>query len=320
MFRYLLAAVAVVPLALPLYAQASCGSAFCTVNTDWDAQSPTAGPGTRVDLRYEYIKQDQPRHHTKDVDVGELPRHHDEVETINHNIVATVDHTFDENWGASIALPFVKRDHEHIHNHHGSQIFDSWDFSKLGDMQVLGRYKFSLEQDDPAIIPGFGLNFGLELPTGEFHVKNDDGELAERSLQPGSGTVDLLLGAFYQQTLLDWDSSWFVQGQFQQPLHQREDYEPGWEFSVDVGYRYNATEDLGLLLQLNTAVKGRDHGDQAEPEDTGSALVAISPGISYSILDGVQVYGLVQQPVYEWVRGVQLTADWSTVVGVTTRF
>ena len=43
----------------------------------------------------------------------------------------------------------------------------------------------------------FGLSFGLKLPTGEFDVRNAMGALAERSLQPGTGTTDLLLGAFY---------------------------------------------------------------------------------------------------------------------------
>src|SRR3546814_1083114 len=63
-------------------------------------------------------------------------------------------------------------------------------------------------QADPKDIRGFGLNFGLKLPTGSFRVKNDEGAVAERSLQPGTGTVDGLLGAYYQQALPDDRSSW----------------------------------------------------------------------------------------------------------------
>ena len=40
---------------------ASCGSAFCLVNTNWGAQGVWTEPGWRADLRYEYINQDQPR-------------------------------------------------------------------------------------------------------------------------------------------------------------------------------------------------------------------------------------------------------------------
>src|SRR3954452_16982698 len=78
---------------------ASCGSAFCTVNTNWNAQLPFTESGTRVDLRFEYIEQNQPRSGARDVAVGEVPRHHDEVRTINRNGVLTIDHNFDANWG-----------------------------------------------------------------------------------------------------------------------------------------------------------------------------------------------------------------------------
>ena len=48
-------------LLFPLAAAASCGSAFCTINTDWDTQAPWQDDATRLDLRAEYIRQDQLR-------------------------------------------------------------------------------------------------------------------------------------------------------------------------------------------------------------------------------------------------------------------
>ena len=58
----------------------------------------------------------------------------------------------------------------------------------------------------------------------------------------------------------------------------------------------------------------------AEPDDTGGVFAHVSPGASYALSKGVQVYGFVQQPLYQYVNGVQLTARWSAVVGITTRF
>ena len=74
----------------------SCGSAFCTVNTNLLPQIPLTEPGTRLDLRFEYIDQNQPRHGNRNVAVGEIPRHHDEVQTINRNTFLTLGHNFDE--------------------------------------------------------------------------------------------------------------------------------------------------------------------------------------------------------------------------------
>ena len=73
---------------LPVAASASCGSAFCTINTSWDAHGAWLEPGARLDLRYESIRQDQPRSGKTDVGVGQVPRHHDEVLTVNRNLLA----------------------------------------------------------------------------------------------------------------------------------------------------------------------------------------------------------------------------------------
>src|SRR4051812_23900850 len=87
----LLAASFAVLLIGPSIAHAGCGSAFCSLNTNWSNQGAWTEPGGRLDLRFEYIDLDQPRTGTHDVGVGEIPRDHDEVRTINRNFVPTYD-------------------------------------------------------------------------------------------------------------------------------------------------------------------------------------------------------------------------------------
>src|SRR5438045_2605341 len=107
-------------------AAASCGSAFCMVNTNWNAQGAWIEPGARLDLRYEYIDQDQPRAGRRAVGVGEIPQHHDEIRTINRNWLGTFDYTFNDKWGVSATLPFGGRDHSHIHHHGGQDLMETW--------------------------------------------------------------------------------------------------------------------------------------------------------------------------------------------------
>jgi hypothetical protein len=38
------------------------------------------------------------------------------------------------------------------------------------------------------------------------------------------------------------------------------------------------------------------------------------------IARNLQLYGFVQLPLYQYVNGVQLTADWAAVVGISSRF
>jgi len=301
-------------------AHASCGSAFCMVNTGWSAQGAWTEPGTRFDLRYEYINQDQPMAGTKKVSVGQIPQHHDEVFTKNQNLLASLDHTFGGgNWGVNVLLPVVDRQHEHIHNHMGAQLVETWDFTALGDVRVLGRYQFNPRQSGDRH-DVWGLNFGLKLPTGKFDEANAEGDVAERSLQPGSGTTDALLGAYFSSQLPLKNFSWFVQGLFQAALNERQQFKPGNKFGLDLGTRYEAGERVALMLQFNYLYKARDSGAEAEPEDSGGNFVFVSPGASWNLTKDLQLYGFVQVPIYQKVNGVQLTADYGLVLGLSSRF
>ena len=319
MLRTVAAALAALALIQSHPAQASCGAAFCTVNTDWSAQGVWTEPGTRYGLRFEYVDQDQPQAGTQKVGVGEIPNHHDEVRTINRNWLATLDHTFNATWSLSLALPVVDRSHQHIHNHMGAQLPESWNFAELGDLRVLARYQFAPvakgDGDGRA-----GIEFGLKLPTGAFDVRNADGELAERTLQPGSGTTDALIGAYYQRSLPLRDMSWFVHGLLQAPLDERQGFRPGERVAADLGVRYEAGEKLGLMLQLNFLARARDQGAEAETEDSGGQSLWLSPGLSYTIGKDWQGYAFLQQALYQYVNGVQLVAERAVTFGVSGRF
>ena len=119
-------------------ALATCGAAFCSVNTNWDAHGAWAEPGWRFDLRYERILQDQPQSGSDRLSFGQIRKHHDELFTQNRNWLATLDYTFNADWGVALYLPFVDRSHTHIHNHMGAAIVDSWNFEKGGDGRIGG--------------------------------------------------------------------------------------------------------------------------------------------------------------------------------------
>ena len=300
-------------------ASASCGSAFCLVNTDWSAQGAWTEGGARFDLKYETIDQDQPQAGTDKVGVGQIPRHHDEVSTKNRNIVASVDWNLTPLWGVSVSVPYVDRQHLHIHNHQGEKEEERWSFRELGDARVQARY--ILGQSGGVESPTqTGITFGVKLPTGKHDVANDDGEEAERTLQPGTGTTDALLGAYWHtaRPLTGW--SYFARASTVIPMNSRDEYKPGAQAYVDGGARYAINPNVAVMLQANAVWKGQDKGNNAEPEDSGQRALFVSPGVSWNVSKAAQVYAFVQVPVYQWVRGVQLTADWSAVAGVSLRF
>ncbi len=314
-----LALIATAIAIIPSLSFASCGAAFCAVNSNWTSESVMVDSGSSFDLRYEYIKQDQPRTGTDNIAVGQIHHHHDEVSTLNRNLVATYSRTFSSGWGMSVIAPMVDRNHLHVHNHHGAKIEDQWNFTKLGDVRITGRYQLPFI-GDPLNASTTGVLFGVKLPTGSTDVANSAGQVAERSLQPGTGTTDLIAGAYYHQKFAHSNSSWFAQAQYQHALNKHDGFKPGAQFGADIGYRYGISDNLGALVQLNAVIKKRDSGVNAEPDDSGSRSVFISPGLSYAVTPSMQVYGFYQHPVYQYVNGVQLTAKQALVVGLNMRF
>lgn len=295
---------------LPALAAASCGASFCPLNTQWEVQGQSSAPGLRLDLRQEYIDQDQLRSGRDTVAVGQLPAHHDELETLNRNTLLGLDYGGD-GWGVALTLPWVNRDHRHIHHHMGTDHLETWQLEGAGDARLLGRLD--------AGVDGLQWLGGLKLPTGEYDEANADGDVAERGLQPGTGTTDLLLGAGWHRHLPAQGMSVFVQGLGQAPVQERQDFRPGWQLGLDAGLRKAMGSRFSLMAQLNAVARGREHGQEGEPDDSGNRLLFLSPGASLQLSPSLQVYAFLQQPLYQHVNGVQLTADQAFSAGISWR-
>lgn len=305
MYRHVFVLAGLAGMFIPLHADASCGSASCSLITQVDTLGFPGDAGWGVGLRYEYIDQSTPRNGTSEVAVGQIHQHHDEVYTINRNLIATIDYRNHDDWGVSVMLPYVQRDHYHIHTHLGVAYDERWDIAALGDVRVVAY--------------SGGVQIGLKLPTGDTHQTNDDGEFAERSLQPGTGTTDLVLGYATRGMTSVWSSSahWFVQAQLQTPLSAHDDFRTGTQYHIDSGMVFRSHTKLSPILQLNAVVKDRDEGAEAEPGNSGGEYLWLSPGISGLLGTSVRAYGFVQLPLYQRVNGVQLTADWTASVGIS---
>jgi outer membrane putative beta-barrel porin/alpha-amylase len=299
-------------------AAASCGSAFCVLNTMWGTQGVPVEPGAaRVDMRFEYINQNQLRSGTRRISQAEDTADTTELRTINRNLQTTFDYALSKSWALSAAMPIIDRAHSHIADPTGAATPEQWNFTRIGDLRLLGLYSFD-NQATPFV--NSGLTFGVKLPTGDYRVRNADGTTAERALQPGTGSTDAIAGAFYAAPGFGEDSSWWIQGLVQQAIQTRDDFRPGTQLQLNLGYRHPLTESLQGLLQLNTLVKARDSGANAEPDLSGSKSVFLSPGLSYALTHEVQVYGFLQLPLYRYVNGIQLSADYAVVLGITTKF
>jgi hypothetical protein len=311
----LLALAVVGGAALP--ASASCGSAFCVVNTQWDAQGMNAEAGRfTLDLRYETIRQDQLRRGSHDIQPADVTGDVAELKTLNRNLLTNLDYSIDDHWGVSASLPAVKREHQHIADPSGAARFESWDFSRIGDARIIGRYQLDPRTPTDRV----GVQLGLKLPTGSDRVANANGVVAERALQPGSGSTDLLLGGYYAFRPQYRELGSFAQILYQRAVMTRDAFRPGDQLSATAGINYPLSDRTTLLFQLNGLIKQRDLGANAEPDLSGGRFLYASPGASVALTRDTQVYGFIQLPLLANVNGIQLVAKRAAVAGFSMRF
>lgn len=322
------ASVGLVGLLCYTTAQASCGSTACSINTNWDEHG-MGQPGWTADLRYSYSRADKLRSGSNRIAAdtafaGEV----ENLSTVNKIITAGLDYTHDDHWGVMLHLPFIARDHAHnLGPYIGATPagYESFSASSLGDIKVVGRYRWALDEANRS---GMGVKFGLKLNTGrkDFVITQTGVKPNEATLQPGNGSTDLIVGAFWQQATPGSDWSWFAQGTVQSAISSSATFRPGSQTNLDGGTRYAFSHNLSGLLQLNAQWSGADSGSAAALSpvtggtSSGGRIYSLTPGLSYAFTPSTQLYGLVQLPLYQYVNGEQLTAGSSFTIGISHRF
>ncbi|GAA5181879.1 hypothetical protein GCM10025771_29860 [Niveibacterium umoris] len=288
--------------------------------TDDFAPGAWTHTGWRGELRLEYLDQKTLRSGTHSPDPEALSQEEAiERESRSTNLIGSLDYRFNPKWSVALQLPLINRAHSHDLRAEGSDSAttpESWAYTRMGDARVLARYQH-IPSDDASTL--FGLVAGFKLPTGSTSVTNADGAAAERTLQPGTGTLDLILGANARAVLTPSDAMF---GAFTTAVatNSHDDYKPGNRVELSGGWSHAVSPSWGTALQLNYLHKGRDSGEQAEPDNSGLDTVQLSPGLTVALSDNTSAYGFVQLPLYQHVNGIQLVQKWSLALGLSSHF
>ncbi len=73
-------------------------------------------------------------------------------------------------------------------------------------------------------------------------------------------------------------------------------------------------------MQLNLRLRAPDVGAQAEPENSRSITLQLSPGVTLGTGHASTLYAYLQIPLYQDVSGIQLVARRALAVGWTSDF
>ena len=310
----------------------ACASCGCSLNSDWGSQGMSTSPGWSIDVRYDYLNQNQLWSGTSkispNVAVGvNNPQTNSSAEiekyTKSQMLTSTIDYNNGDTWGVSLIIPYINRAHSTLGTDSvdgytpGSTAYDS-QTAGIGDIRVIGRYYGFTDQRN------LGIQLGAKLPTGKTNqIASDGSTVVDPGLQLGTGTTDLIVGAYYNN---NWNDNWsyFGQALYQTALNYSNmaggSYKPGNSLNVNAGIRYEKYEWIKPTLQINSRFVKADSGDAADTFATGGTLVYLTPGFIVPVNDQMSVYTNVQIPIYQNLNGIQLAPSYIFSMGARVTF
>jgi hypothetical protein len=250
-----------------------------------------------------------------------------ERETLNRYLTLGVDYSPSEDWNFNLRLPYVIRTHSTYGAYDPTQPLpptSSSRSSSIGDIKLIGAFQGFLPMHN------LGVQLGVKLPTGQYgtDVKFSSGPNAgtplDASLQPGTGSTDVILGAYYYRPI-STNFQAFANVQFQSAVTSKQnqpgsDFRPGNTTTVSFGVRYEATPRLIPQLQLNMTHKLVDQGALADSADTPGYVAYISPGVIVRAFGTLHAYAFAQLPVYSDLVGYQVFPRYTFSVGASYAF
>ncbi len=194
----------------------------------------------------------------------------------------------------------------------------------LGDSTLIGKYRF-FQHTAVAETTEAALLFGFELPTGRDDVR-DDGLLLPQPLQPGSGSLDLLLGGAFTRIRGRW---LFNTDLIAKLNSEANDYSFGDSVHFDIGGHYRLTParyerfdqlTVNLVGELNGSWAEADRSGGTSLDNSGGTKLLVTPGMQVILNQSLLFEAALQLPLWMDLKGTQLEEDYVAVVGLRFRF
>jgi len=318
----------------------ACATCGCTLSAD-AAAGYSAIPGLRFNFEYDYINQDALRSGTGTATPAQVTNNPSnpalgggeiEKQTINRYFTMGMSYSPNSEWNVSVLVPYVMRSHTtfgqqptpYSSSETASNQISGASLSSPGDVKIVGSYQGLLPTHN------LGVQLGVKLPTGHygtavnFNSGPNAGTPLDASLQAGTGSTDVILGAYYYRAVSqDFDA--FVNGQFQSAVKHKQDqpgndFRPGNSATMSVGLRYEAHPQWVPQLQVNLLRKSADQGALADTTDTAGTVVYLSPGVTLHVMGNLHLFAFAQIPMYSRLDGYQLFPHWTATVGGSYAF
>lgn len=312
------------------FTEASCGSSNCFLYTG--SQEGTANEGRFViDLSYRYIPQDNKKRGSKgtsdvlvpkvDFENKELePGHHRELRTINKLAQLDLSYGLTEKLTLTLNIPFFNdRLHEHddgVTDANPAGEFTNQDGTTgFGDVTLIAKYVL-LQTTKHLFIGGTGIKFA----SGEYKLRNAEGNINEPTLMPGTGSYDAIISGLYNYSFIPNKLNIFTSLSHRFTTENPLDYLFGDSTFIDGGVSYVWTDKVHVSAQINARISRRDKFLDMDVPSTGGEFIFFTPGVRLIATDNVSIYSHIQIPIYQRVNEVNLVPAYGLLIGVSYGF
>lgn len=283
----------------------ACGCGVFDVGVD---TVPTGSLGLSVWLRYSYMNQNQ----NWEGGSRALASDNGDKEIQTDFYTAGAEYMVNDNWMVMAELPVYQRaltttDDGTVFGAAGSVY--TGHLTDLGDLELTSIYT-GLSPDMST-----GLMFGFKLPTGNYTGPNGPlgGAEFDRDSLPGTGSTDIIVGAYHAGSLNSTDTlTYFAQVRYQVAFLTRDQYRSGNELDSAAGISYNLfttgfLSKLAPTFQLINSYRDHDSGANADPLNSGYERVLVAPGIEAQF-NSLRIYSDVAFPVYQHTNAASSVA------------
>ena len=196
--------------------------------------------------------------------------------------------------------------------------------SGLGDLSLVGKYRF-LQKTGRAKTLEASLLFGVKLPSGSTSERSG-GSLLPIPLQPGSGSLDGILGAAITKIQGRWLISADLIAKFNT---EAKAYRFGNTLRADLGghfrlyparYVRHDQKTVNLIAELNSLLASKDQSGGMRIGNTGGNKIFGTLGLQLIFNENFLLEGAIQLPLLLDLNGNQLEEDWVSIFGFRLRF
>ncbi|MHB2015637.1 MAG: hypothetical protein ACYCW6_01690 [Candidatus Xenobia bacterium] len=282
--------------AAPSEVACACGCSIFDVGDVYDTV-PTHPGGGMLWFRYAYMNQNQ---NWEGTSPGNPASNVDKRLGTGFYYVGG-QWTFNRKWTMMAELPMFTRSYTTTDNGTvagpPNSLYTAW-LGALGDFRVMADYT-GLRPDMST-----GLEFGLKLPTGLWQSPSGPrgGAEFDRDTLPGTGSTDLMLGAYHIGNLdARRKFPYELQLSYSVAVLTQDGYRPGNELDLSAGAGYHLRPALTPWLTLIGTFRASDSGANADPLNTGYSRLFVAPGLEvrFSKFD---LYGDAEFPIYQDVN------------------